>query len=333
MGKKSYNPKSMRPKDKVRVALTIIVIIALMGTALFCLHRWESAQQGTENRTDRTQEVWSVDGVDYVEKENIDTYLFMGIDVTGPAKASNSYIGTGQCDTLLLAIVNHDEQTWQILEINRETMCDVPVLGVKGDVLSTEYEQIELAHSYGDGLKKSCNNTVDAVSGLLHNIQIDGYYSLNMDGLALINDALGGVEVDVTTDLSSVDEALVPGAHLTLTGEQAMHFVRSRYGVEDESNVMRMARQQEYLNGLLKKLPEQTNESLSKVLETASDYSVTNIGSQTLVDLLEDMQNYTHLENAQIEGDSFVEDDSWVFYPDEKSLQQLTLDLFFDPVS
>jgi LCP family protein required for cell wall assembly len=190
-----------------------------------------------------------------------------------------------------------------------------------------------LAHSYGDGLKKSCNNTVDAVKGLLNNIQIDGYYSLNMDGLALINDALGGVEVDVTTDLSDVDEEMVPGAHLTLSGKQALTFVRSRAGVEDETNVSRMARQQAYLNGLLKKLPEQTSDTLSSILDCAYDYSVTNIGSQTFVDLMEDMQNYTHLENAQIQGESVIEDEHWAFYADEESLQQLILQLFYVPLN
>ena len=40
---------------------------------------------------------------------------------------------------------------------------------------------------------------------------------------------------------------------MTLQGEQALRYVRTRYGLEDSTNSTRMARQQQYINALYAK--------------------------------------------------------------------------------
>lgn len=52
-----------------------------------------------------------------------------------------------------------------------------------------------------------------------------------MDGIVEMNDLLGGVTVTVEDDFSQVDSSLVMGKRVTLTGQQALTFVRSRRGV------------------------------------------------------------------------------------------------------
>ena len=49
-----------------------------------------------------------------------------------------------------------------------------------------------------------------------------------MDGMALLNDYVGGVQVTVKDDFSQVDSSLIQGETITLTGEQALIFVLVR---------------------------------------------------------------------------------------------------------
>ena len=103
--------------------------------------------------------------------------------------------------------------------------------------IGTEFEQLTLAHSYGDGKKESCQNTVTTVSNLFDGQKIDGYMALNMDAVAILNDMVGGVPVEITSDFSAVDPSLQEGTVVTLQGDQALTFVRTRKDVDDQTNL------------------------------------------------------------------------------------------------
>ena len=69
---------------------------------------------------------------------------------------------------------------------------------------------------------------VDAVSNLFYGMPINGYVALNMNAVAMINDAVGGVTVTVPEDMAQVDPSFAEGAAVTLTGDQALKFTRYR---------------------------------------------------------------------------------------------------------
>lgn len=58
----------------------------------------------------------------------------MGIDVKGKAVAVDSYEGGGQADVQMVLVVDDANKTWQVLQINRDTITKVPVLDVLGGV-------------------------------------------------------------------------------------------------------------------------------------------------------------------------------------------------------
>ena len=68
---------------------------------------------------------------------------------------------------------------------------------------------------------------------------------------------VGGVTLTVTSDFSAIDPHLVEGETITLYGDQALTYVRSRYNIDDETNLARMARQRQYLAALEEKLRQQ----------------------------------------------------------------------------
>ena len=133
-------------------------------------------------------------------------------------------------------------------------MTQIQILGVTGEPAGTFTGQLALAHTYGSGEEDSCENTVLAVSNLLYGMEIDHYVSLTMDGVALLNDLVGGVTVEVLDDFSGIDDSLVQGETVTLQGQQALTYVRSRGGLEDSSNLHRMERQRQYLGALQQQL-------------------------------------------------------------------------------
>ena len=54
-----------------------------------------------------------------------------------------------------------------------------------------------LAYAYGNGKDTSCQYMVDAVSRLFYGIPVNGYAAFNMETIAALNDAVGGVTVTI----------------------------------------------------------------------------------------------------------------------------------------
>ena len=231
-----------------------------------------------------------------------------------------------------LLVLDNEAETWQMLRLNRDSMVDVPVLDLRGDVIGYERQQLALAHAYGDGTNNSCQNTVDAVSMLLGGAAIDGYAALNMDGIAIVNDAIGGVTVTITSDFTAVDPTLVEGETITLNGQQAFEFVRARKDVDDQTNLARMERQRVYLEAMKPQLMALSDTEIVQVMEEVNDYLVSNIGSQTVLDLAEKLKDYQELPELTIEGENTIEDGHWAYILNEDSLQQVILQLFYKEI-
>ncbi len=320
-------------KDKVKAVILVVVVLTVVSFGLFALQRWQEYQQMQTTPAEDNRKTVEYQGTTYVAREGIESYLFMGIDVEGPAKSSKSYIGGGQADVQLLLVVDRFNRTWQVLQINRDSMVEVPVLGVNGTEVGTEYQQIALAHSYGDGLEHSCENNVNAVSRMFQNQTIHGYLALNMDAISIINDQIGGVEVTLLDDFSHVDSTMVKGETITLTGNQALMYVQGRQGVGDETNLSRMARQEQYLNALYSKLAGLSTDVAVKTFQAVDDYMVTDMNDQWLK-LMDRLEEYTKLEPLAIDGENYLDEQGSTAYQlDEDSLKQVMIQLFYEPMS
>lgn len=271
----------------------------------------------------------------YQLSNDVESYLVMGVDRDGEATQANPLDGAGQADMLMVLVVNHAEKIYHVLQINRDTMTDVTVLGMQGDEIGTEKMQIAAAHSYGTGMEDSCENTVKAVSTFLYDVEMDGYAAIQMDAIPLINDWAGGVTVTIKDNFSQVDPSLVMGETITLTGEQAYTFVRGRFYVGDSTNVSRMARQVEYFNGLasqVHKMMEEDIGSVAELYQAVTPYMVTDMGSGTVTKLAQKCKGYTNGGVVTIEGESKVGEKFMEFYADEDSVKQAVFSLFYTQV-
>ena len=273
----------------------------------------------------------TVDGVEYFPRQDITVMMLLGIDEAGPVKDSGSYNNTGEADVVSLAVFDEKAKSYTVLMLNRDTMLDIPVLGIGGKPAGTRYGQLALSHTYGSGLKDSCENTRAAVSDFLYGLEIDYYLAMNMDAIALLNDAVGGVQVSVTDDFSAIDST-IPMGEVRLTGEQALSFIRTRQGLGDQLNLSRMKRQETYMEGFFTALNGSLDGSDSFVLETydtLSPYLVSDCPAKTLNSFANRYAEYTFEEIISPAGENRVGSEYMEFYVDEMALQELVLQLFY----
>lgn len=273
------------------------------------------------------------DGKPYVHKKNIETFLFMGIDKYGESEEVTGYRNHEQVDVLMLCIVDHDEKTYQVLQINRDTYTKIPRIGAAGDRVGEVDAQIALAHTYGTGQKDSCEYTAEAVSMLLMDEKVDHYISLKLDSIAILNKSVGGVEVTIPVDMTMVDPEMQKDKTMVLSDKQAEFFVRSRGKLEDDTNVSRMGRQDTYLHAWRQKAKQKMNADAGFALDLIADLSYFMVADQDLNGLSKlsgYLADYEYLGKIKIDGETKNGQEFLEFYPDQEALKKTVMDLFYE---
>lgn len=272
------------------------------------------------------------DGIEYFPRQDITTIMLAGIDQDGPVKDSQSYNNPGAADMVTLVILDHKQEKIHLLSLNRDTMMDIPVLGIGGKDAGSIRGQLALAHTYGSGLEDSCVNLRRAVSDFLYGIRIDHYVVMNMDGIGILNDAVGGVTVNVVDDFSPVDST-IPMGTVTLKGDQAMTFVRTRRGVGDQMNLTRMERQKEYMTGFMDRLGDNIHSSsfVLSAYQQVAPYMVTDCSSTVITSIAERYGDYPLGEIYTLEGKNVQGKEYMEYHVDEEAMDKLILQLLYAP--
>ena len=310
--------------------LCVALLAALIAGASYMAEKDAEApieNAGTAQNAAVKQESLTYDGQEYPMKPHLQTVLLIGTDALEgyqeKTEGVKPFYNYHQADFLTLVVLDTDNNTAEILQLNRDTMTDVPWLDVLGEYGGTEFKQLCLAYNYGDGGMKSCRNTVSAVSSLLFDAPIDHYIQIPMSAVPALNDVVGGVPVNLEEDLTAVDPAFAEGATVWLDGGQAEKFVRARMGLENDTNLARMKRQRQYLDSFQKRAREafhSDSEFMVKLLEKLSEFLQSDLTAQQLSDLL------TRLDNSEIspiryaEGELKTGERYYEFYPEEGSL-------------
>lgn len=277
------------------------------------------------------QTIW-YEGVSYYPRQDIQAFLLMGIDREGPVADSGFYKNSGAADVVLVLIFDDTAKEYRVLALNRDTMVEMPVLGLGGKRAGSITAQLALSHTYGNGLHESCENTRQTVSDLLFGVKIDQYISMNMDVISILTDAVGGVKVNVKDDFSAIDSTIK--GEMVLNGDQAYTFVRTRKGVEDQLNLSRMDRQEEFMKGFVEAFRASIGNDVSKAMDiykSVSSFIVTDCSDQIMAEFLDRFYDYELVEilspsGRNVRGEEFME-----FYLDEDILGQLVLPLLYSP--
>lgn len=317
-------------KTMVKVFIVLLAAVLLFSTVMFIL---SLSERHRSRYLEQDASILTYNGKDYVLRDGIETLLVLGLD-TYSGTETESYTNTKQADFLLLLVMDTKNGTCKGIHINRDTIADMSVLGVSGDRVDTVRRQIALAHTYGNGREVSCRNTADAVSTLLNGVEIDHYVSVTMDAVPTYNDLVGGVTLEVLDDFSAIHPDMKEGETVTLTGEQALAYVRARKGLEDPSNSRRMARQKQYLEALYQRSRQCVQEQEDFVPKAAlamTDYLVSDCSGNKLESMIsrfaeQPLDTILSPGGELIQGEEFME-----FYPDPDELMQIVIDCFYEP--
>ena len=334
------------------ITVLLIVLIAAAAVLWMNVHGRSSLLKRQEERPEQMEQMAEenetasslpagalrYNGKTYQYKENILTFLCMGIDRKGEVEASDDLFQGGQADSLFLAVLDPDEKKISIIGINRDTMTEISVYDANGLYAGKEVAQIALAHAYGEGLEESCENTVEAVSNLFYGLPIHGYCALNMSVISDINDAVGGVDVTIPASLAGKEDGWTEGEQVHLMGEAAYTFIHYRDTSVARSAEERLERQKQYLNAWSGKAREALKANPGLALElynTLSSYMVTDITLDEVNYLATTALSYSFSEDRiySMEGETVVGEGGFEeFYPDEEALYELILKVFYEPV-
>lgn len=307
--------------EAIAIVLGIVLIVGLL--IVFIKERVETHDASSSSVIE--DGTIYIEGMPYHEDLDKNVILVVGLD-SYDQEISEGYMNNKLADFIYLLVLDDKEKTLTPVQINRDTMVNYYVLGVRGDIVSTDYGQIALSHTYGDGGLTSLCNVKDAVSGLLKNIHIDNYASLTMDAIPIINDACGGVTVFVEDDFSAIDPSIVMKEEVTLMGQQALTFVRARQSMEEPTNLARMKRQRTYLTSLYNNFIEKSKEQdtfAPTMLDSVKDYMVSNANTADLQKLLNMARDYTLNETIVLEGEVTTGNKYIEYYVQDKNINKV----------
>ena len=292
----------------------------------------------TDDSYEEEQLPIDIDGKIYELSHEMSTYLVMGTDNSGNEEADErkDYVGS-MADFMLLLVVDDTDQTYQYIQLNRDTITEVPFLLADGTSYASADIQMCCAHAYGGSKMESCENTEKTVSMFLHGIPIDGYYALKMDAIPELNHTVGGVTVTIEDDFTAIDPEMKPGATLKLSDEQAYTFVHNRMDIGDGENTSRMRRHRAYMDAMTKTVQEQAAKDkkyVTRVYNELSEYSTTDMGSKTLSSIAKKVNTYTNKGLVTPEGETKLGKalndglEHTEFYADEDKLIKLIRDIY-----
>lgn len=261
----------------------------------------------------------------------ITTYLLAGIDKLGDDAQS-----TGQADAIALLCVDKKNKKLDVMPIDRNTMMMVNAQDENGEDTEAIPLQICLQHAYAKNRTEAAQRLTEAVSSFMYDIPIQGYATVDMEGVVKIIDILGGITFVPNENIpqSSYGEAITAGTEVTMTGKQALYYARYRDINEFGSSAKRTARQKEVLSALAAKIKEAKaadTMDITQMLTAVYPYVTTNLGIADIKNLAETAGQYqNNVEIYELQGETIIgETGHEEFNADENALYNTIYDIYY----
>ncbi|MGV2916041.1 LCP family protein [Streptomyces alfalfae] len=166
-------------------------------------------------------------------------------------------------DVQMLLHLSADRTNMSVVSMPRDTLLQIPKCTDPDD--GKVYEQTGPRTMTNESLGRGGPGCTVATWEKLTNIHINHFMMVDFAGVVSMADAIGGVPVCVDKNIHSRDNQ-GHGSGLKLKkgtteiqGEQALQWLRTRYGFEDGSDIGRAKAQHMYMNALVRKLRENTS--------------------------------------------------------------------------
>lgn len=159
-------------------------------------------------------------------------------------------------DVQMLVHLSADRSNASVISIPRDTRVNIPKCVDKDGNKTYPATVATINNTLGRGGPGCTVATWYELTG----IPIDHFVMLDFAGVVKMADAVGGVPVCVKANIYSHDSQghgsglkLTKGTH-TIQGVQALQWLRTRYGFEDNTDIGRTHAQHEYMNSMFRQL-------------------------------------------------------------------------------
>ena len=210
----------------------IVVALAMMVGGFYVWRMWSTASD-----IERTNTLLPSGETDDPERPAADAsvegsfnYVLMGSDSRGDGDR-------GRSDVLMLAHVPPTRDKVYIVSFPRDMWVQIPGRG---------QAKINAAYAYGG--EALATRTLESLVG----VRMDHAAKINFDGFMGLTTQLGGVTVN-NKHASSVGEYSWPKGEVTIQGEEALTYVRQRYGLPN-GDLDRAERQRAVVKAILMKM-------------------------------------------------------------------------------
>lgn len=341
--KKWKNQKKWQKVVSAGIAVILAIVILAVGV-FWGVCQWGKSsleasclrdESSGEEQAAPTASTLMYNGEYYVSREDVLTFLVLGIDnweVVSPAKDG---ISGGQSDALFLVAVDLKEEKINVISIDRNAIVLLDVYDSSGTYQYQGYGQITLQHGYGDGMEISCERTVNTVSRLFSGIPIHGYFSVNMGAIGVMNETVGGVEL-VSMDSFELPHFYVQeGETIRLGGIQAYHYLKYRDTSVPNSAAKRAERQKQYLNIFAEQALQQTRDDIGfpiEFYESIKPFVVTDLELPEMIYLASEVSGYDfeQFQISSLPGETVMGEQFEEFYIDETAFFGLVTELFYE---
>ncbi|MEV5824915.1 LCP family protein [Spirillospora sp. NPDC052242] len=174
--------------------------------------------------------------------------LLLGSDSREGANSRYGVEAGRRSDTTILLHISPGGKGAIGLSFPRDSMVAIPECETGRRTVPGRFGMINSAFAEGG---PACTwRTIEALT----KIHIDHYVEVDFAGFTRVVDALGGVEICVPRKIDDPKAELhLEAGRQTVRGEQALGYVRTRYGFGDGSDLERIKRQQAFMASIVKK--------------------------------------------------------------------------------
>lgn len=321
------------------ISLLLVAAVAVVGTFEFYKFQGKKTALPDVSQNSNYMEIIEYNGKKYKYNENIFSVAFLGVDREEFLSADETDF-VGASDAMMVITVDIKTGEAKVIALPRDIMVEMDTfIDGTDEIQNEEVHQLYLAYSYGDGGELSCQNAVDTISRVLYYVTIQKYYALDLSGIAALNDSIGGVVLKSKYDFPSY--GIKTGDVVTLKGDMAESYVRSRDTDTITASLDRLDRQVQYVESFFSQVVPAVMTDFSKISQlynVGSQYSQTNLSLSDITYLASvlmskgtlNFETYTIQGEMKSYEDETLEDTVHAaFYPDEDSVMQTVLDVFY----
>lgn len=276
-------------------------------------------------------------GKEYQYNEDVINFLCLGIDNSTPVEQANEMKGQGLADAIILVSINVESGKIKILAIPRDTYVPVKMYNDQGKFLGEKNMQLTLQYYYGKTAKDSCELMVNTVSNLLFKVPIQRYCAINLEAIPILNDAVGGVDVQVLGDVEVGGRPYHAGETIHLQGKMAEDYIRDRDCDVFASSMSRLERQKQYMTNYFATAMAQVRNDLTlpvSIYQSLQGNMYTNISVEDITYLAPEMLDVTLTaeDMSMIPGEVTQPDDHEAYMVNSEQLKELVVNFFYTEV-